>query len=155
MRPNNQNMKGFRFRLERVRELREHKEDEAKQALAIALADHFRAEEELRAAEQRIHAARAAQLDAGSAYASGLDLVAHQAYLERTENDHRVSRQDLDLRENELALRRGALQQAARDRQALDRLKERRRAEHQREADRVEALSLDEIAINAFRRHAA
>jgi flagellar FliJ protein len=155
MRPNNQNMKGFRFRLERVRELREHKEDEAKQALAIALADHFRAEEELRAAEQRIHAARAAQLDAGRGYSSGLDLVAHQAYLERTESDHRASRQDLDLRENELAVRRGALQQAARDRQALDRLKERRRAEHQAEAARVEALSLDEIAINAFRRHAA
>jgi flagellar FliJ protein len=157
MRPTNSNMKGpsFRFRLERVRELREHREDEAKLELASALADHFRAEEQVQVAEQRIEHARLAQLDATRSQRTGTDLLAHQAYLERTESDHRASRHDLNQREIEVDDRRDALSLAARERQALERLKERRRAEYQREADRVEALALDEIAINSFRRNAA
>ena len=150
-------MKGpsFRFRLERVRDLRERREDEAKMELAAALADHFRAEELVQAAEQRIDQARLAQLDAACSQRSAVDLLAHQVYLERTESDHRASREDLGQRETVVNDRRDALTDAARDRQALERLKERRQAEHQREAARVEALALDEIAINGFRRKAA
>ncbi len=150
-------MKGspFRFRLERVRELRERKEDLAKVALAEAITDHFRAEEELRAAERRIAGARAAQLDGAASHRSGVDLVAHQAYLERAETARRATLHDLGCRELEVAGRRHELSLAARDRQALDRLKERRHAEYQREASRIESLLLDEIAINNFRRFAA
>jgi flagellar protein FliJ len=150
-------MKGspFRFRLERIRELRERKEDEAKRALAEAITEHFRAEEEVRAAERRIASARAAQLQAVESARSGLDLVAQQAYLERTETARRSSLHALDRRELELNDRRDELSEAARDRQALERLKERRRAEYQREAARIESLFLDEIAINNFRRSAA
>jgi flagellar FliJ protein len=156
-RPTISGMKGpsFRFRLERVRELRERREDEAKLALAAAMADHFRAEEQVMAAAQRIEHARLAQLDASCSQRTGTDLVAHQAYLERTESDHRASRHDLHQREGEVSDRRDALSLAARERQALERLKERRRAEYQREAARLEALTLDEIAINNFRRNAA
>jgi flagellar FliJ protein len=145
----------FRFRLERVRELRERREDLAKQALAAAMADHFRAEEQLREAELRIANARAAQLDATTSPRAAIDLLGHQAYLERAESAETVTRQNLDCRELELADRRDALGRAARDRQALERLKERRRAEHQREATRIEGLVLDEIAINNFRRRTA
>jgi flagellar protein FliJ len=157
MRPTNSTMKGspFRFRLERIRELRERKEDEAKRALAEAITEHFRAEEDLRAAERRIAGARAAQLAAAASARSGLDLVAHQAYLERAETARRARLHALDRRELELNDRRDELSDAARDRQALERLKERRRAEYQREAARIESLILDEIAINNFRRSAA
>jgi flagellar FliJ protein len=149
-------MKGsFRFRLERIRELRERREDQAKQALAAAMADHFRAEEELRVAEERIASARAAQLDAAMSPRAATDLLAHQAYLERAESVQSVTRQNLDCREVEVTDRRDALGRAARDRQALERLKDRRRAEHQREATRIESLVLDEIAINNFRRRTA
>jgi flagellar protein FliJ len=145
----------FRFRLERVRELRERREDEAKRALASAMADHFRAEEELRAAELRIESARAAQLDATRSSNSGTDLVARQAYLERTETAAELSQNDFHATEAAVAGRRDDLTQAARDRQALERLKERRHAEHVREAARAESVALDEIAINNFRRRAA
>ena len=150
-------MKGspFRFRLERVRELRERREDEAKRALAAAMADHFRAEEEVRAAEGRIESARAAQLDATLAPHGGADLVARQAYLERTETAAELTQNDFQTTEAAVEDRRDALTQAARDRQALERLKERRHAEHAREAARVESVALDEIAINSFRRRAA
>jgi flagellar FliJ protein len=145
----------FRFRLERVRALRERHEDAAKQALAGAMAQHQRCEEEVRAAAGRVAQARDAQLGASAGPSSGLDLLARQAYLERTERAHQATRHDLGRHELELAHRREALVQAARDRQALERLKAHRRAEHERETARLEGLALDEIAINGFRRRAA
>ncbi len=145
----------FRFRLERVRSLRERREDKAKHALAAAMADHHRGEQELERAEQRVAGAQAHQRTAGEVPASGRDLIARQAYLERTEQARHASRDDLAKHELELKDRRDALTIAARDRQALERLKERRREEHNREVERVEGQTLDEIAINNFRRSAA
>ena len=151
-------MKGgsrFRFRLERVRELRERKEDEAKRALGEAMAEHFRAEERLREAERDIEGARAAQLDATVGQRSGIDLVAHQAYLERAESAREVSQQVVSRSEAFVETQRVELTHAARDRQALERLKTRREAEFVREAARLESNMLDEIAIINFRRRAA
>jgi flagellar FliJ protein len=149
------NGSSFRFRLERVRALRERREDAAKQDLAGAMMRHRRSEDEVNAAAARLAGARAAQVDATRAVSSATDMLARQAYLERAERAHQATRQDLQRHEVELVQRREALTQAARDRQALERLKEHRRADHEREAARQEGLVLDEIAINGFRRKAA
>jgi flagellar FliJ protein len=145
----------FRFRLERVRALRERSEDAAKEALAGAMHDHHRCEQELHTAADRIAAARAAQLDGLSRPTCATDLIAGQAYLERTELTHVARRHDLDRQAVELARVRELLTVAARERQALERLKDRRRADHEREMARHEGIVLDEIAINGFRRRAA
>ena len=145
----------FRFRLERVRALRERREDAAKQELAGAMQRHRHCEEEVQAAAARIASAHAAQLDASRATSSATDFIARQAYLERAERAHQATRQDLQRRELELAQRREMLMKAAQERQALERLKENRRAEHEREVARKEGMMLDEIAINSFRRRAA
>ena len=149
------NGSSFRFRLERVRALRERREDAAKEELAGAMLRHRRCEEEMQAAAERIARARAAQVDATRLPASANDLMAHQAYLERAERAHQATRQNLQRHEVELVQRREALTQAARDRQALERLKENRRVEHEREVARQEGLMLDEIALNGYRRNAA
>ena len=149
------NGSAFRFRLERVRALRERREDAAKQDLAGAMMRHRRSEDEVNAAAARLAGARAAQVDATRAVSSATDMLARQAYLERAERAHQATRQDLQRHEVELVQRREALTQAARDRHALERLKEHRRADHEREAARQEGLVLDEIAINGFRRKAA
>jgi flagellar FliJ protein len=149
------NAPSFRFRLERLRALRERSEDAAKQELAGAMARHQRCEDHLRAAEGRLAEARAAQLDATAQPVSATDLLARQAYLERTETARRATLHDLDRHEVEVAGRRDALAAAARDRQALERLKEHRFADHRREALRLDGLALDEIATNDFRRRAA
>jgi flagellar FliJ protein len=149
------NGSSFRFRLERVRALRERREDAAKEELAGAMLRHRRCEEEVQAAAERIARARASQTDAARLPASANDFMAHQAYLERAERAHQATRQHLQRQEVELLQRREALTQAARDRQALERLKETRRAEHEREVARQEGLMLDEIAINSYRRKAA
>ncbi len=149
------NGQSFRFRLERVRALRERREDTAKQELAGAMMRHRRCEDEVEAAATRLAGARAAQVDATRVASSATDMLARQAYLERAERAHQATRQDLQRQELELAQRREALVHAARDRQALERLKEHRRADHEREVARREGLALDEIAINSFRRRAA
>lgn len=145
----------FRFRLERVRDLRARREDLAKQALASAMARQEQARQELRAAEDRVAQAREAQLGGSDSPRTASDLVALQAYLERTELASAATAANLERHQRELASKREILTAAARDRQALERLKERRRAEFEREAARVEGLSLDEIALNNFRRRAA
>ncbi|HUA04102.1 MAG TPA: flagellar export protein FliJ [Solirubrobacteraceae bacterium] len=149
------NGQSFRFRLERVRALRERREDAAKQELAGAMMRHRRCEDEVEAAAARLAGARAAQVDATRVTSSATDMLARQAYLERAERAHQATRQDLQRQELELAQRREALVHAARDRQALERLKEHRRADHEREVARREGQVLDEIAINGFRRRAA
>ncbi len=149
------NGSSFRFRLERVRALRERREDAAKQDLAGALQRHQRCEEEVQAAANRIADARAAQMDATQLAMSATDLLARQAYLERAERAHQATRQDLQRREVELTQRREVLLKAAQERQALERLKQNQRADHEREAARQEGMMLDEIALNGFRRRAA
>jgi flagellar FliJ protein len=149
------NGSSFRFRLERVRALRERREDAAKQELAGAMLRHRRSEEEVEAAAARIAGARAAQVDAARLPSSATEMLARQAYLERAERAHQATRVDLQRHEAELAQRRAALTQAAQERQALERLKENRRVDHEREVARKEGLMLDEIAINGFRRRAA
>jgi flagellar export protein FliJ len=145
----------FRFRLERVRALRERSEDVAKQALAAAMMARLRSEQEVQAAAERIAAARDAQLDAASAPTSAANLMARQAYLERSERAHRATQEDLGRYELALEQRRRELTYAARERQALERIKEHRRADHAREQLRLEGIELDEIAIQSFHRRAA
>jgi flagellar protein FliJ len=145
----------FRFRLERVRALRERAEDEAKEAFAGAMLERVRSEQEMEDAAKRVTQAREAQLDATAAPISATELMARQAYLERSERAHQASRDDLNRRDQALEERREELTEAARDRQALERLKENRRVEFVREQARIEAADLDEIALNGFRRRAA
>ena len=145
----------FRFRLERVRAFRERAEDEAKEAFAGAMMDRLRSEQEMEDAADRVAQAREAQLDATAAPISAIDLMARQAYLERSERAHQASQDDLNRRDQVLEQRREELTEAARERQALERLKENRRIEFQREQARIEAADLDEIALNSFRRRAA
>ena len=117
----------FRFRLERVRALRERAEDEAKEAFAGAMFDRLRSEREMEEAARRVAEARDAQHDATAAPVSATELMARQAYLERSERAHEASKEDLSRREHTVDERREELTEAARDRQALERLKEHRR----------------------------
>lgn len=145
----------FRFRLERVRALRERSEDAAKQALAEAMHTHAQASEALDRATAQVAAAQAAHSAAGTGTTTVAHLLAHQAFLERSERAVAASHQDVTRHEHHLEQRRGELSEAARERQALERLKENRRADHERELARRESLDLDEIAITGFRRRAA
>ena len=143
----------FTFRLERVRDLRERAEEHAREELARELALRMRGEALLREASHAVDTAR----DTGSGIfqrfgATGADMLAAQAYVERTERDRREAALDLDRQDAEVEARRRVLTAASRDRQTIGKLEERQRAEHAREMARREQIDLDEVALGVHRR---
>ena len=142
----------FRFRLERVREMRVRAEDEAKEELARAMALRARSEQLLVEAVERMQAARSGQLGAASGGVGIEQMLAHQAYIERAERGVQAAEIELSRQDAEVDARRRALQEAARERQVLDQLKEKQEAAHRREAERVESNQIDELALAMHRR---
>jgi flagellar protein FliJ len=145
----------FRFGLERVREIRVHDEDQAKERFAASLNARVRGEAVLRAAEARLRDARSGTRTPGIGPLTGATLVARQAWVERLEHD----RADAELRmrnyESELQARRAELAKASQAREVLDKLEERQREEHRQESERVESDRLDEMALQMHARKAA
>ncbi len=143
----------FTFRLERVRSLRERAEESAREVLARELTLRIRGEAILREAAGAVSAAcdtgRDTVLTAG---ASGADLLAAQAWLERAERRRVDAAADLTRRDAEVERSRAALAEAAREREVIEQLKRRRRADHDAEVLRLAQISLDEIALNVHRR---
>ena len=146
----------FTFRLERVRSLRERAEEAAREELARELSHRVRGEALLRQATSAVSAARDVGRDTVlKAGASGADLLAAQAWMERVERRRLDAVADLDRREAEVARSREALAEAARDREAIERLKRKRRADHDAEALRRAQIVLDEVALTVHRRGSA
>jgi flagellar protein FliJ len=146
----------FTFRLERVRSLRERAEDTAREELARELSHRVRGEALLRQATSAVSSARDAGRDTVlKAGASGADLLAAQAWMERVERHRLDAVADLDQRDAEVARSRAALTEAAREREVIERLKRRRRADHDAEALRRSQIVLDEVALTVYRRGSA
>lgn len=144
----------FRFRLERVRAVRERKEKLAQRELADALSRRSSSASELRSAEDRVEHAREQQRSAATqrGVLTGDDLLARQAFLERSEAQHRLRERELRQREAEVAARDAELTTAATEHEMLNRLRDRHRSEHDREAARRESSLLDELAVTRFTR---
>jgi len=158
----------FRFRLERVRVVRERKEKLAQRELANAISRHSSSVTELRTADARLEHAREQQRSVAEEKAvSATDLLARQTFLERVEAQRRLRARELEQRETELSRRElrvalgelcqrdAELATAASEHEMLNRLRERRRGEHEREAARHELGILDEIAATSFSRSRA
>jgi flagellar FliJ protein len=145
----------FRFGLQRVREIRSHDEDQAKERFAASLNQRVRGEALLRAAEQRLDEAKQEPVPSGFGPLSGATFLSRQAWVERLER----SRDDAVVRmsgyDAELAASRETLTDASRAREVLDKLEARQREEHRRQAARVENAELDEMGLRAFARQRA
>jgi flagellar export protein FliJ len=147
----------FRFRLERVRSVRERKEKLAKQELAKALSRLSSTEADLRTIEAHLEQAHIEQraVSARSETLSAAELLERQTFLERVEAQRRAQVQEVEQRTGEVADRDAALTVAAGEHEMLNRLRERDRSEHTREAARQEQGALDEIATSRFYRSPA
>jgi flagellar protein FliJ len=147
--------KPFRFRLERVHDIRRQAERGAQEELAGALGRQATEERSLGQVDETIEAARERFRDVAAGNAEsrpGEDLAATNAYLERLAGRRAVAVRDLNLSRGEVDRKRSSLELAARERQALDRLRDRRRAEHDREMARAEGAHNDELALAGHRR---
>jgi flagellar protein FliJ len=143
----------FRFGLERVREIRAHDEEQAKEQFAASLSQRVRGEAMLRAAEDQLREAQRPVVPASfDAPVSGDALVARQAWVERlqrTRDDAAVRLQGFTV---ELERSRESLTDASRRREVLDQLKSRHREKHVRECERRESNAIDEMALNVHNR---
>ena len=109
----------------------------------------------LRQAADRAAAARDTHRSTASRGASGSELLAAHAWIERAHRHQQDAALDLDRRDTEVAARRQALVHAARERQSIDKLAERRRGEHERAWAHRSQGELDEIALAMHRRGSA
>lgn len=147
----------FRFRLERVRAVRERKEKLAQQELAKSISRMSSRQAELASTEADLAHARDEHRTAAAepGAVQGGELLARQAFLERIEAQRRARAIELERSEAEVAARNASLASAASEHEMLNRLRERRRREHDREQARRESHVLDEIAAARFRRGTA
>jgi flagellar FliJ protein len=144
----------FAFSLERVREVRAHEEDVAREAFAASLSVRARGVALLADAQQRAATAREQAVTETSAR-SGADLIAAQAWLERVQRSEEQATLELDRTDADVEQRRAALTTAGQRRQALERLKARQREAHRVKTNRREAGIMDEIALNGHVRKAS
>jgi flagellar export protein FliJ len=140
------------FSLERLRQLREHDEQIAKEAFAASLGQRLRGQAMLQHAQLAVRASEDATRGAASGPRSGHDLLAAQAWMDRVRATSEEAALTLDGYEAELEARRAALGAAAQKRAVLDRLKDRHREERKQADARVEAAHLDEVALSQHRR---
>jgi flagellar export protein FliJ len=147
----------FRFRLERVRVVRERKEKLAKQELAQAMSRRSSSQADLSVSDARLESARAQQRSAVGEprILSGFDLLAGQAFVERIEAQRGMHALELQQCEAEVVERDANVAAAATQHEMLKRLSERQRGEHEREVARLERNTLDEIATVRFGRGTA
>jgi flagellar FliJ protein len=149
------NDKAFKFRLERVRWLRQQTEQRAQEELAASLGRRLECERSLHEVDASIESAREAERSAAGPEAglrNGEEMLAMENYLVRLAGSRAAAARSLAERNGEVDDRRRGLLAAARERQALDRLRGRRLSEHRQEAARAEGAELDELALTAHRR---
>jgi flagellar FliJ protein len=145
----------FRFRLERVRAVRERKEQLAQQELARSITRLSSSQAELDSAEAQLRGAQDEQRSQPQSTLGAVELQGRQAFLERVEARRTRQAIDLERSEADVAARNAALVRAAGEHEMLNRLRERRRAEHEREAALAESKVLDEMAASRTRRSTA
>jgi flagellar protein FliJ len=144
----------FRFGLQRVRDLRAHDEEQAKERFAHSLSARLRGEAMLRAAEERLRDAQADVMGETTLTGpiSGASLVSRQAWVDRlkaTRDDAAVHLHGLD---TDLQASRDSLTHASQRREVLDQLEARQREAHRRESERREGAELDEMALRVHAR---
>lgn len=142
----------FRFRLQRVLELRE----KAEQAQALELA---KAEETATAARQQrddLQALRAASRQQLATAHTSDPTVGHLHHLGFVLNalDERLGHasRTLHLAEGVVSSARVSLEAAARDRRVMDRLKAKQEDEHRAQENHRDRVTMDEIALARFTR---
>lgn len=142
-------MKRFRFRLERLLELRAHREREALMRLAEVTGHCVRLARGMREAEEAAREALRRQR-------AGLGLVDIEllAYRERyrawlRDRQRRLAR-ELAERQKQRQEEQARYLQASKERKVLDKLKERRAAEHRRDARAEEFEEADDLSSSRF-----
>ena len=146
-------MKPFRFRLQRILDLREQHERERARSLGDAQSDEARQKARVEDAAARLEDAastvreKAAEtpMPAGALRNLALTIEAAQRRLERAADDHRAA-------EASVEEERGKFHEARKDRRSVERLRERREETWKEEASRADQKEIDQIAARRWKK---
>lgn len=144
-------MKKFRFRLEPLLKLRQHRERERQKEHAEALQKVQAQNQHLAAIDQDRSRTLERQRSLQTGKLSTSRLLAHSRYLLRLKGDTMTGREVLRSLEQQAERRRQNLVEAARQRQIYEKLRERRKEAYYKESERRETIDNDETALNSFR----
>jgi flagellar FliJ protein len=143
-------MSRFKFRLQRLLDLRQKKENEAAAAVASARGQAELAEQRERELEARRDATRQEMLPAAGQTVRVADLHEVAFLVKALEDRVQDAKQATIAAERSVQEKVGELGAAMRDRRILDRLKERRSEEWRVEDARLERDVMDSIARTRF-----
>jgi len=146
-------VKRFRFRLERLLELRARREQEALYRLAEASGHCLRLARRIQELGQERGAAyRSVPGEVGSVDLDMGLFAYRERYLAWLESSRRRLREELAGREKQRLEVQARYLEAVREHKVLEKLKERRAAEHRRQARIEEFNVLDEVAASQYLR---
>lgn len=144
-------MKKFRFRLQRLLEIKEHVEKEKQKVLALATRKVYSQEEYLRRLnlERRENQEEQRQFLTGSLNSS--QLLGYSRYFLKLKSKELAGIEVLKVYRTEQEKKRLELLEAAREKKTFEKLKERKRDAHFKEAERLLQKEQDELAAQMMR----
>lgn len=145
-------MRAFRFRLQRILDLRLHHLERARVELAAARRTLEARAVDRREAEQRASIASDALRIALDRGLEAGELVARQEGIERLRAEVAASRQAWEEALRELDRARARVMEAQRSARVLERLRDRALAAHRQELARREQRILDEVGVQTWLR---
>jgi flagellar FliJ protein len=141
-------MKRFHFVLQRVLQLREQAEQEAKIALGRAVGELTLIEQRIASVSEERFRAAGERFAPGNSFA---DIQSYEAYITRLDQTRDRLLMDATRAELVVAEMRDAFMEAARERKVLDKLRERRFAEYKKYAQAEDYKEADEGASHRQR----
>lgn len=142
--------KKFKFRLEPLRKIREHREKERQKDHAAAVSDVQRQKGQIDGIDKDRLDTMEYQRHRSLGPLSISAALASSRFLVRLKHDRIAGKEFLRALEKKAEQKRRMLVQAARERKIFERLKEKQAARHFEAAEKAEQKDLDEVAVTAY-----
>lgn len=140
-------MRAFRFRLERVLQLRRQMEEEKRRELSIMLFDLRQLEAKLHSLQRDLESCKTEMMtDLEQEELSMARIEVFASYLKRITSSIEEQRELITELHKKIESKKNELLEAIKERKAMESVKARRRTEHDKECAREEMKFLDEIA---------
>ena len=135
----------YKFRLQKLLELREEKEEESKRLFSESQNNKIKTEKDLQELKDKYESYRGIK--------PGEDVIYQKVkrnYLYAIDAGIKNTEKELVIRERELEKRRNDLKEKQIDRKTVATLKDKQYTSYVKEQDRLEVIDIDEIALYAY-----
>lgn len=145
--------KRFKFRLEPLLKLRQHREKERQKEHAASVHEAYKQKQQLQSLDHQRLDTLDHQRERQVGSLSVTQALVASRYLMKLKRQHLAGAGLLHALEKEVDKKRQKLVEAARDRKMYELLKEKQQFRHRQDAEKRDQKELDEVAVTSFRRH--